>query len=252
MSILRLAWRVPLIVLLTMFSVFLIAIASPWRRFFPRLQRKVRNFAFRAWGRGFARLAGVRLKVEGTPPTGRFLLVTNHTSYLDVALLGALVDAAFVAKADLRSWPGLGPSFAVSDTIFINRDRRRDVVEVGQAMSRALEKDLGVVFFPEGTSGRGDQVLRFKPSLFELPASRDLAVHWAVLHYRSPPGWPSAQEVICWWGDTEFLPHAVRLLQMPHLEATICFGSEPIHDQDRKKLAERLHTKIVEHFEPME
>ena len=247
---LRAFLRVPAILFVTLFAHGTIVFASLLQPLAPRLRRRLRNAAFRRWGRQMCRILGARVAVEGRPPTGRFILVANHVSYVDIMVLATAVDGTFVAKADLRGWPLLGWIFRTADTIFIDRARKKDLLRVLEQVETCLDRDLGVMIFPEGTSGKGDEILRFKPSLLELAASEEVPVHYAVLRYQVPPAWLTHQTV-CWWGDAPFLPHFFKLLDLPRFDASLRFGSEPIRAADRKALAERLRAAMMQHFTPM-
>src|SRR3546814_3312535 len=52
------------------------------------------------------RLLGIEIERHGQP-SGRHptLYVANHVSYLDIEVLGALLKASFVAKAEVATWP---------------------------------------------------------------------------------------------------------------------------------------------------
>ncbi len=236
----------------TVGSYVLLVLLLPLRRWAPPRHLRWRNAVFRRWGRGMLWILGARVRVEGSPPQGSFFLVANHTSYVDIFLLGSRVEAAFVAKADLRGWPIVGKILAAADTIFIDRGLRSDVVRVMDLIHRDLARGLGVVLFPEGTSGKGDVLLPFKPSLLQLPARDQLPVSFASLHYQTRPGAPPAHQVVCWWGDASFSPHLWQLLRLDGFEATLRFGAAPVAANDRKELATRLHAGIGEIFEPME
>jgi 1-acyl-sn-glycerol-3-phosphate acyltransferase len=192
----------------------------------------------------------MRIRVEGEAPQGRFFLVANHQGYTDIMLLGSQVHAAFVAKADLKSWPLLGTIFASADTIFIDRRRRKDLLRVITVIEKALDRNLGILLFPEGTSGRGDCVLPFKPALLQLPVSQGFPVYYAALTYTTGIPESPAQETVCWWGDTSFVPHIMQLLRLPGFDATIRFGREPIACADRKELAGQLHEAMSQTFTP--
>ncbi len=196
------------------------------------------------------RIMGLRVEVEGEAPQGRFYLVANHVSYVDIVLLASLIPAAFVAKADLARWPILGWMFLSADTIFIDRGRKRDLLRVMKRVQKCLDRELGVLVFPEGTSSKGEEVLRFKPSLLQLAAERGHAVHYATLSYRAPGRRP-AHQMVCWWDDTPFVRHLLRLLGLPYFEASVRFGNEPIHAGDRKQLAQQLRSAMAASFTPM-
>ncbi len=247
---LRALLRVPAVAVVSLIASGTMAVARPLILVAPSHQLAIRNAAFRWWGRSICSLMGMRVQVEGVAPTGRFFLVANHVSYVDIIVLASQVSAAFVAKASLAGWPLLGLMFLGADTIFINRARKRDLLRVMERVGGCLERDMGVLIFPEGTSGKGEEILRFKPSLLQLATERDQPVHYATLTYRTPGDQP-AHQTVCWWDDTPFLSHLVRLLGLPYFEATVCFGDQPIAAGDRKVLAERLRSAMAESFTPI-
>lgn len=251
MSFIRLALRLPAVAVLTVCCWLAVALVLPLRLVSQSLHVAIRRAIMRFWGKAFAWIVGMRVEIEGTPPTGTFYLVSNHVGYMDIILLSSVVAPAFVAKADLRGWPLMGRIMATADTIFIDRGRRKDVVRVMEAMAEAMKRGLGVVLFPEGTSGRGDAILKLKPSLLQFAASRDLPVHYATLSYSTPEGAPPPSETICWWGDAPFTPHVLGMLKLPYFEAHLCFAQKPVHDTDRKLLAEKLHEALSDQLRPM-
>lgn len=252
MILLRAIFRTVFVVALTFASYFGVVFARLLGLLSPRFGLWLRNRVFRTWGRGLCAGFGMRRRLEGVPPQGRFFLIANHVSYVDIVLLASYLDIAFVAKSDLRHWPALGRIFEAADTIFIDRSRKRDVVRVMKLVGQEVDRGLGVLVFPEGTSGKGDQILPFKPSLLEFACTRDLPVHWATLHYRTPPGQLPASRSVCWWGDEGFFPHFKRLIVLPSFEGTLRFGDRPVAHGNRKELAEALHSRMQEAFEPID
>lgn len=252
MILLRAVFRTVFVLALTFASYGGVLVARLLGLISKRLGLGLRNFVFRFWARGLSRLFGMRLRVEGEPPRGRFFLVSNHVSYIDIIALASHLDIAFVAKSDLRHWPALGRIFEAADTIFIDRSRKRDLVRVMELVGREVDRGLGVLLFPEGTSGKGDELLPFKPSLLEFACTRDLPVHWATLHYRTPASELPASQAVCWWGDEDFLPHFKRLIVLPYFEAVVRFGPEPVANGNRKELAEALRAQMLTAFEPID
>ena len=60
--------------------------------------------------RAVCRSMGVRIHQSGQRPLPReaMLIVANHVSWLDISVIGASRPLVFVAKAELRAWPGFG------------------------------------------------------------------------------------------------------------------------------------------------
>jgi 1-acyl-sn-glycerol-3-phosphate acyltransferase len=204
-----------------------------------------------AWARVVACGLGMRMETRGEPPRPPFFLVSNHLSYTDIVLLAAQLPCVFVSKAEVGNWPIFGAVCRSVDTLFIDRENKRDIPRVTAAIEKILRDGRGVIIFPEGTSGRGDRVLRFKPSLLEPAARTGLPVSYASLHYETPPGGPPARDAVCWFGGAGFLSHVLGIVQLPWFRGTVTFGERPISGGDRKSLALRLHAAVEESFRPV-
>jgi 1-acyl-sn-glycerol-3-phosphate acyltransferase len=218
---------------------------------FADARRRVRQTVFRRWARAVLRILRVRVSVQGTPPSGAFFLVSNHLSYLDIAVFARLLDARFVAKREVRGWPGVGLLARTMGTIFIDRSVRRDAVRALDAVAEAIDGGEGVVVFAEATSTAGQLVLPFRPALLEWAARTGHPVHCASIEYRTPAGSPPAHLAVCWWGDMPFGAHLAELARLPLVEATVRFGDETIAEPDRKRLAGRLHEAVTAQFIPV-
>ncbi|MEM1204737.1 MAG: lysophospholipid acyltransferase family protein [Acidobacteriota bacterium] len=247
----RAGLRTVLLVLVTFLSYLGVLLLLPLRSAAPSFHLRWRNRVFRFWARGMCRGFGARVRVEGKPPVGPFFLVSNHVSYVDIPLLASGIHGSFVAKADLAGWPLIGRAFRVADTIFIDRGRKRDLLRVITEVDASLARNLGVVLFPEGTSGKGDCILPLKPSILDLAARRGMPVHYANITYTTPDGEPPPSRSVCWWGDEAFFPHFKRLIVLPWFEAVVRFADEPIAAADRKELAAKLHGALDQAHEPM-
>lgn len=206
---------------------------------------------FRAWARITAAILRMRIEVRGAPPRPPFFLVSNHLGYLDVILLGTQLDCIFVARGDISEWPIFGALCRAVNTIFIDRKIKRAIPRVIERIEQVLGWRLGVVMFPEGTSSEGSSVLKFHPSLLAVAASRQLAVSYASLTYRTPPGAGPARTDVCWWGGMGFPGHIFRLFQLPGITATIEFGEEHVRESDRKVLASKLWHAVSAQFRPV-
>ena len=104
---------------------------------------------------------------------------------------------------------------------------------------------------PRGDELPGETVAPFKPSLLELPVRLGRPVHHATLGYRTPPGEPPADETVCYWGNVPFARHALGILGLRSVLASVHLDPEPITETDRKLLAERLREAILASFEPV-
>ena len=162
---LRAAWR-----LLRIAAHVLHGVAVALLRF-PSLDVAARHERIRRWAGKLLRVTGVTLEGEGTPRAGGTLLVANHVSWLDIVAIHALCPRArFVSKADVKSWPVLNRLVGAADSLYLERERRRDAMRVMHHIGEALVAGDAVAVFPEGTTGAGHELLPFHANLLQRRA----------------------------------------------------------------------------------
>ena len=194
------------------------------------------------------RVLGMRFIQRGEPMEGRGAVVANHTSWLDIFALNAAKRIYFVSKSEVAGWPGIGWLARATGTVFIRRDRTeaRSQTEVFRSRLMAGHK---LLFFPEGTSTDGLQVLPFKTTLFEAffdPALRDqIAVQPVSVIYHPPQG--ADTRFYGWWGDMSFGAHLLTTLAAPRQGAVevIYHAALPVADfTGRKALAKACEDQV--------
>ena len=163
--------------------------------------------------RNALRVLGIRLDVTGAPLTGRGPVVANHTSWLDIFTLNAAKRIYFVSKSEVASWPGIGWLARATGTVFIERNPKRAQAQTEVFRDRLLAGHK-LLFFPEGTSTDGQQVLAFKTTLFQSFFAEDLkdeiAVQPVSVHYIAPAGMDV--RFYGWWGEMTFGTHLLATL----------------------------------------
>jgi len=113
------------------------------------------------------RVLRCRLEVRGEVPPNRYVVVSNHQSTADIAILPwALrsLNVKFVAKKEL-GWgiPTVSMALNYWGSGLISRDATRQDISDMKAMARALAYwDGSVVIFPEGTRSRDGRLLPYK------------------------------------------------------------------------------------------
>ncbi len=192
----------------------------------------------------------MQVHVKGQPPQSPFYLVSNHLSYIDVIAYFTQVHCIFVAKAELADWPVFGLLAKSANTVFINRNSKKDIPRVNALIEQVIHESDGVIVFPEGTSTKGDEVLPFKSPLLEYAAEKKFPVSYATIRYRTGPIDPPAHLAVCWWGNMTFGGHFLDLLKLSQIEATIAFGPTTVKGSDRKIIAQELWDLINKQFVP--
>src|SRR5262249_5865798 len=97
-------------------------------------------------GRAMLALVGVRLGVDGRPPREPCVIVGNHLSYLDIALLGSQRRMRFVAGVELARWPFFGQLAWAARVVFLERARHKELLRVGEEIRKSLDAGVSVVF----------------------------------------------------------------------------------------------------------
>jgi len=193
-------------------------------------------------------LMGIGYKRVGAPMAGAGAVVANHSSWLDIFALNAAKRIYFVSKAEVAKWPGIGWLARATGTVFIARDRTQAVAQVKTFQER-LAAGHKLLFFPEGTSTDGLQVLPFKPTLFAAffdDALRDtLSIQPVSVVYTAPQN--TDPRHYGWWGDMEFATHLLATLaQSPQGHVTVIYH-DPVQVADfenRKVLAAHLEQAV--------
>jgi len=185
------------------------------------------------WG-SLCWLIGLKVRTIGAPAQrtadGRpVVYVCNHTSWLDVLVLGAQLDACFIAKSEVGTWPLIGWIARLGRTAFTSRQRTRTAGE-RDAMRERMHDGDSLILFPEGTSSDGSRVMPFRSaflSLAEAPTgatNRPPLVQPVSLVFDRLAGLPvgrSNRLVFAWYGDMDLASHAWPLLQMTDMGATM-------------------------------
>ncbi len=206
------------------------------------------------WHRGCLRMCGVRVEVVGQPARrGVTLYAANHVSYLDIPILGAALDGAFVAKSEVAGWPGLGFLARLNGTVFVRRQKKHAATDSGRLRDR-LTAGENLILFPEGTSSDGVQVRPFKSSLFSAIEDRvagEVSVQPISISYlRYADGQPlsgAVRDRYAWYGEMTLADHLFRVLGLAGVVVEVRYHRPVKADAfaDRKQLARHCHRVVV-------
>jgi 1-acyl-sn-glycerol-3-phosphate acyltransferase len=192
--------------------------------------------------RRFARVFGLTWSFHGTPPESG-MIVSNHLSYLDILIYGAITPCVFVSKREIAAWPLIGLFARAAGTIFIDRTRRSELPQANAAIAAALRAGLTVVLFPEGTSTDGSSVRPFKSSLLEPLAAVPAPATPAAIGYAVRDG--SVANEVCYWGEMTFFPHLLNLFTKRAIAARVAFGEPTMAAVSRRESAAQLHENVA-------
>ncbi len=158
--------------------VLLSALAWPLVVILPR--RNWRHAVAGTLARLFFWSVGIPITVQAETaiPTGKILLVSNHSSYLDSPVIVATVPGrlSFVAKEELARQLVAGPFLKRLGTLFVRRTDIGGGLEDTAKTLEAAKAGERIVSFPEGTLTRMPGLLGFHMSVFLVAAQTGLPI----------------------------------------------------------------------------
>lgn len=202
---------------------------------------------------------GFKLRVYGSPVNNRpCLYVSNHLSYLDIPLLGSLLKAGFVSRADVQHWPLIGHLGKMLNTVWIDR-KPELAVQHAKELRRRIESGDRILVFPEGTSTDGLHMLPFKSTLFEVAAPFKNAdgteghvtvqpISIIVTEMGDLPIGRFQRPLYSWYGDMTFEHHFWDVLQRAGFTLEVQFHAPVTMAQfgNRKKLAAHCEKVVAD------
>jgi len=241
-----LAWTLPAMPI----QAVLIMLPGRLKIAFPRLYWLV-----------FTRLIGIKVRVIGNLASGtagrRVVFVSNHSSWVDIPVVGGVLDGCFVSKIDVAAWPIISIIARLGRTVYVSRSR----ISTGReraAMRSKLALGDNLILFPEGTSSDGSRVLPFRTSFFALAETRageriaDLPLIQPVsVVYDRLGGLPAgraSRPIFAWYGDMDIASHFWRLSQHIGLRVTVLLHTpmDPALFADRKALSQAVWQVVAD------
>lgn len=160
----------PLLIVYTVYVglvfVFFMLLYSPLM-LLPLLVNKEGNRAnfwgFHLWAQSFRLFTGIWYDVQGLEnikSSESYIIIPNHTSFLDICLLPLITKGAFkiLAKKEVGDIPGFGLLARIA-TVMVDRtsanSRKKSVVK----MTRTLQAGTSIMIFPEGTVNKSNNLL---------------------------------------------------------------------------------------------
>jgi 1-acyl-sn-glycerol-3-phosphate acyltransferase len=160
-------------------ALVLIAV-STWLLVMLAPRRSWRHALIHFAARVFFRLTATPLVVvaEAPLPERQAVLIANHSSYIDSAVLSAAIPGplSFVAKSELEGQLIAGPFLRRIGTLFVRRTEVAGGVEDTQTQVAAAKSGERIISYPEGTLTRMPGLLPFHLGAFVVATEADVPV----------------------------------------------------------------------------
>lgn len=241
---LRLAAYLLWTLLLVPVQALAVALRSPLRFRIPRFYHRV-----------CAAILGIGVVVRGERAAdGPVLFVSNHSSYLDITVLGSVIPGSFVAKSEVAGWPFFGALAKLQQTVFVERKARAGVEKQRDELGARLDAGDSLILFPEGTSSDGNRTLPFKTALFAVAArrigDRPLTVQPVSIAPTRLDGIPMGiafRPYYAWYGDMDLAPHLWTVFTLGRMTVEVEFHPPVTIDgfSSRKALADHCQRAVA-------
>lgn len=234
--------------------------------FYPLLKMKP------AWTKNyiigpFLRLLSVLLlKVFGYKVTkkGNFdvepgtVIASNHmNAYLDMMLIWSVSKGSFLSTVEVQAMPLFGQIAELAGCIFIDRRTRENLPEEIEKVTAECKKGVSLIFFPEGRTYDGSEVLRFKRPFFTPATAQGKDIQLLTMNYKAVSGMPitsANKDQILWYRQAKIVKHMWNLLQFKSVEVEITGDVLKASDYQAKTevhVADQAHEIAVSRFNPI-
>lgn len=212
------------------------------------------------WHRFALKRLGFRVTEVGHVARERpLLLLPNHSSWLDIPILGSRMPLSFVAKSEVASWPVFGLFARLQRCVFVERERRARTGDVARHIGARLADGDVMVLFAEGTSNDGNGVLPFRSALLGAATSamgdsgtmghETVWIQPVAIRYTRIHGLPigrADRPKLAWYGDMDLIPHLGGVFLLRAVDVEIVWG-EPVaftRAANRKAIAVELESCV--------
>lgn len=186
---------------------------------------------------------GFTAEVRGSFPEDKpSLIVSNHIGTLDPWILASKFHVAFVAKAEMGSWPVIGMVCRAVGIIFAHRKNVMKTSGTVNEIQDRMRSGVSVLIFPEGTTSNGQQLLPFKTGGFQAVAGMEdgyiVPMYFHVRTINAQQVTTETRETITWSSPQGMFANIWHVLGLGPLHYVIRIGDPiPASGGNRKELA---------------
>lgn len=186
---------------------------------------------------------GFTAEVQGELPVNKpSLIVSNHIGTLDPWILASRFHVAFVAKAEMGTWPVIGMVCRAVGIIFAHRKNVMKTSGTVNEIQDRMRSGVSVLIFPEGTTSNGQQLLPFKTGGFQAVAGMEdgyiVPMYFHVRTIRGQQVTTESRETITWSSPQGMFANIWHVLGLGPMHYVIRIGDPiPASGRNRKELA---------------
>lgn len=245
--------------------IFFLAIVTliliPFQMIAVKLDLKLARKLPMLWHKIATKLVGLNIRVTGKIPSTRpLMLVSNHVSWMDIPVLGSVMELSFIAKSEVNEMTGANFLSRLQRTIFIVREDKRKAGQQAQEITQRMLDGDAMVLFGEGTTHDGNRIGTFKSALLGAAqfALKDDAVDSVMIQpvsiaYTRLHGMPMGRYTrakAAWYGDMRLGSHAINIMLQSAWDVEVIFGEPIIFDEDsnRRHVTKQIQSQVRDNF----
>ncbi|WP_291370752.1 MULTISPECIES: 1-acyl-sn-glycerol-3-phosphate acyltransferase [unclassified Acinetobacter] len=194
--------------------------------------------------RQLCKVFNLEIQVHGVIPREPALWVSNHVSWLDVAVLGSGARVFFLAKAEIEKWPLFGKLAKGGGTLFIKRGSG-DSIKIKEQITTFLKQNIPVLFFPEATTSDGSKIKKIYGRLLGSAIEANRPVQICLICYVNQDG--QLDTVAPFVGNISFAEHVKKVLEMPKVTAHLmALPAIAVQGHTVESLTQEVQTQMIE------
>ena len=194
--------------------------------------------------RELCKVFNLEIQVHGVIPREPALWVSNHVSWLDIAVLGSGARVFFLAKAEIEKWPILGKLAKGGGTLFIKRGSG-DSIKIKEQITNFLKRDIPVLFFPEATTSDGSKIKKIYGRILGAAIDANRPVQICLICYVNQDG--QLDTIAPFVGDLSFADHVKKVLEMPKVTAHLmALPAISVQGHTIESLTEEVQAQMIE------
>jgi 1-acyl-sn-glycerol-3-phosphate acyltransferase len=166
------------------------------------------------------------------------LIISNHSSFLDIFVLSALFGSVFVSKTEVKFYPVIGQIAWLMGVIFLDRNSSNERLRVLNTIVNKCSSQV-IAVFPQGTTSRITERLSFKRGIFKVvELNPDISLLPVTLHYKDDAD-------IAWHKPQSLKENAIRVSVQNKINIRVTIHN-PITINDYRGRTTSQICKIVE------
>lgn len=175
-----------------------------------------------------------------------FLIISNHSSFLDIFVLSALFETVFVSKAEVKYYPIIGQIAWLMGVVFFDRRSPRERRRVLKTVAKNYEGRI-ISVFPQGTTGRITERLPFQRGIFRvIELNPEITLLPVTLHYKE-------DQLIAWHRPQSLIENAVTVCQQKTIHLTVVIHNpvtiEDYRDKTAAEICEMVEGSVLGPFQ---